>query len=164
MLKKDINFFTILISFNITLLFPIHVSCPKCIELDELWNILAEHFNSSNNQAVAIAKADCSGGNKLCEGIYIEKCISFIYIKSKIFHEFVNHLTMDFNILEGELTTKNDECGMQVSKPGSEIISKNHPQKYPSNFNCNHTISFIKDHTIKLKFLAFNLETHATCG
>ena len=54
-------------------------------------------------------------------------------------------------------------CGAEITVPGTEFISTNHPGNYPNNEDCTHTIRFEEGATIRLEFLSFSLENDYRC-
>ena len=54
-------------------------------------------------------------------------------------------------------------CNTEVTIPGTEMISKNFPERYPNNDECVHKILFAEGERIRLVFLAFDVEPHTQC-
>ena len=54
-------------------------------------------------------------------------------------------------------------CNTEVTIPGTEMVSKNFPERYPNNDECVHKILFAEGERIRLVFLAFDVEPHTQC-
>ena len=54
-------------------------------------------------------------------------------------------------------------CGSRITTPGTEFTSRNHPNNYPNNDQCANLIKFEEGATIRLEFLAFDLEYNGAC-
>ena len=46
-----------------------HCRCRNCDQLARVWNDLAETLNDTEDEAVSIAKVDCTVEKELCTGI-----------------------------------------------------------------------------------------------
>ena len=55
------------------------------------------------------------------------------------------------------------DCNTEVMIPGTEMVSKNFPERYPNNDECVHKILFPEGERIQLVFLAFDVERHTQC-
>lgn len=86
-------------------------------------------------------------------------------VSSQIWIEFLsgfeNSTNRGFNLT---LKSTNIDCGMVYSSESGEIITKNYPQLYPNNEECEWTIELSPGNRVYLEFVdRFYIEQSVEC-
>ena len=61
----------------------------------------------------------------------------------------------------GEVNICDSEAGQVITVPGTTIISPNHPGDYQDNLDCEVSIQLSE--RVRIRFEAFNVESHLSC-
>ena len=61
----------------------------------------------------------------------------------------------------GEVNICDSQAGQVITVPGTTIISPNHPGDYQNNLDCQVSIQFSE--RVRIRFEAFNVESHSSC-
>ena len=61
----------------------------------------------------------------------------------------------------GEVNICDSQAGQVITVPGTTIISPNHPGDYQDNLDCEVSIQLSE--RVRIRFEAFNVESHSSC-
>ena len=66
-----------------------------------------------------------------------------------------------YSASSGEVNICDSQAGQVITVPGTTIISPNHPGDYQDNLDCEVSIQLSE--RVRIRFEAFNVESHSSC-